>query len=142
MQATPQKLTSFRLTCRQFSLAVSFPDKVGAVALPLNAWIKKKKLGWQIPKLLHILLFWRNCRASKAEITYMQLHAWVYSMKESKHTLHACVFLYMRVYARRVCVHDCDNVCRCSVLYASEPVPAGIRKVDLGHKYLISVCCP
>lgn len=33
-------------------------------------------------------------------------------------------------------------MCGCSVLYASEPVPAGIRKVDLGHKYLISVCCP
>lgn len=25
---------------------------------------------------------------------------------------------------------------------ASEPEPVGIRKVDLGHKYLISVCCP
>lgn len=35
-----------------------------------------------------------------------------------------------------------EHVCWCSVLYASEPVPAGIRKVDLGHKYLISVCCP
>lgn len=45
-------------------------------------------------------------------------------------------------------VHVCvsvsgrEHVCGCSVLYASEPVPAGIRKVDLGHKYLISVCCP
>lgn len=40
------------------------------------------------------------------------------------------------------CACVCEHVCRCSALYASEPVPAGIRKVDLGHKYLISVCCP
>ena len=41
-----------------------------------------------------------------------------------------------------VCVSGWEHLCGCSVLYASEPVPAGIRKVDLGHKYLISVCCP
>lgn len=38
--------------------------------------------------------------------------------------------------------HVCEWVSGCSVLYASEPEPVGIRKVDLGHKYLISVCCP
>lgn len=49
--------------------------------------------------------------------------------------------------------HECVCVCvcvgcvcvwvsGCLVRYASESEPVGIRKVDLGHKYLISVCCP
>lgn len=37
-----------------------------------------------------------------------------------------------------VCVRESG----CRVRYASESEPVGIRKVDLGHKYLISVCCP
>lgn len=66
------------------------------------------------------------------------------------HILRACILVCvsmcvsvrgLRAYVR-VCVCWCEHVCGRSVLYASEPVPAGIRKVDLGHKYLISVCCP
>lgn len=79
--------------------------------------------------------------------------------------IHICFYIYMYtctcvyVLARRqniFCMHasECGQaMCACvwvregecvwcSVLYASEPLPAGIRKVDLGHKYLISVCCP
>lgn len=51
-------------------------------------------------------------------------------------------YLCVGTHGLRVCVCGCEHVCGYSVLYASESVPAGIRKVDLGHKYLISVCCP
>lgn len=67
------------------------------------------------------------------------MHLCVCACKASKHILHACVW----VWASYVCVCVSEGECVwCSVLYASEPLPAGIRKVDLGHKYLISVCCP
>lgn len=59
-----------------------------------------------------------------------------------QHIWYACILVCGYTWAACVCVRGCVHVCRYSVLYASEPVPAGIRKVDLGHKYLISVCCP
>lgn len=75
----------------------------------------------------------------------MHLYACVYSMGGAYFAcMHTCVCEYVRecTWAACVRVFVCEHVCGRSVLYASEPVPAGIRKVDLGHKYLISVCCP
>lgn len=69
--------------------------------------------------------------------SHVPLHAYlcpsvrVWVMRASQNALYVCV-----------CEFGPEHVCWCSVLYASEPAPAGIRKVDLGHKYLISVCCP
>lgn len=54
-----------------------------------------------------------------------------------------CMTSRMSVWGHtRVSVCVCVWLSGCRVRYASDSEPVGIRKVDLGHKYLISVCCP